>query len=68
MSWNLTMLGLALDVLGFSLIFLFGGFTFGQSGLLLENDQSGKTRPLRILGAILVIIGFVLQFFGAIGR
>lgn len=68
MSWNPTVVGLALDILGFGLVFLFGGFTFGQSGLLLENDQSEKTKPLRILGAILVITGFVFQIFGATGR
>ena len=62
------MIELALDILGFGLVFLFGGFTFGRSALLLENDQSEKTRPLRILGAILVITGFVFQIFGATGR
>lgn len=68
MSWNPTVVGLALDILGFVLVFSFGGFTFGQSGLLLENDQSGKTKPLRIFGAILVITGFVFQIYGAAGR
>ena len=67
MFWNPTVIGLALDILGFGLVFSFGGFTFGQSGLLLENDQSGKTKPLRILGAILVITGFAFQIGGAIG-
>ena len=66
MSWNPTVFGLALDVVGFILVFQFGGFDFGTNRLVWK-DQSKFVKPLRILGAILVISGFAFQIFGATG-
>jgi uncharacterized membrane protein len=60
-----TISGLIFDVVGFLLVFIFGGFEIGRSGLLLENDNSEKMKPLKILGSILVILGFVFQLVGA---
>ena len=64
--WNLTAIGLGLDIAGFSLLFIFGGFSVGQSGLLLQSDRSSETKPVRIIGAILVIAGFVFQLVGTL--
>jgi len=66
MAWNLTATGLIFDIIGFVLIFALGGFQFGTSGLLLENDKSHITKWPRIGGAILVVAGFALQLAGAI--
>lgn len=57
-------LGLILDVIGFILVFFFGGFHFGRSAFLFEDDRSKEVMPLKILGAILVIVGFVPQIYG----
>jgi len=65
MNWNPIVFGLALDIVGFLLIFFFGGFEVGRSGLTLENDKSHKTKPLKIIGAVMVIVGFGLQLWGA---
>ena len=64
--WNLVAIGLGLDIVGFTVLFIFGGFSVGQSGLLLESDRSNETKPVRIIGAILVIAGFVFQLVGAL--
>ena len=65
MSWNPTVVGLALDVVGFILVFAFGGFEFGRSVLLLEDSKSKNV--FKFLGAFLIIVGFGLQIVGAIG-
>ena len=65
MSWNPTVVGLALDVVGFILVFAFGGFEFGRSALLLEDSKSKNV--FKFLGAFLIIVGFGLQIVGAIG-
>lgn len=59
------MVGLIFDIVGFKLVFAFGGFDVGRSGLDLE-DSKPKT-PFKWLGAFLVITGFALQICGAIG-
>jgi hypothetical protein len=58
-------IGLAFDLLGFLLVFAFGGFTVGHSFILNEADESKKTKPFKIIGPILVILGFLLQMIGA---
>jgi len=68
MSDSFTAIGLALDIIGFCLVFFFGGFDLGRAALLLEQDKSHKMKPLKILGAILVIIGFSLQLAGVLYR
>lgn len=45
-------LGLIFDVIGFLLVFLFGGFDLGRSTLLLQGDHSKEVKPLKIMGAI----------------
>ena len=66
MQYNLIVIGLAFDLIGFLIIFLFGGFAFGRSVLLLENDKSDKFKCFKYLGAILVVLGFSLQLIGTI--
>lgn len=57
---------LGLDVIGFAIVFAFGGFTFGESHLLLEDSRDLSW--LRWLGAALVLLGFVLQMLRAWDR
>ncbi len=56
MQCNLMVIGLAFDLLGFLLVFAFGDFTVGRSFILNEADESKKTKPFKIIGAILVIL------------
>lgn len=65
--WNLTAIVLAMDAVGFVLVFVFGGFSIGSARFLLESDRSHETKPFKILGAIMVIAGFGLQLLGALG-
>ena len=66
MYWNPTAIGLFLDILGFLLVFAFGGFNVGIVNLVAEQSKSHIF--VKLLGALLVIVGFTLQIFGAIGR
>ena len=66
MNWNPTIVGLTLDMIGFLLVFVFGGFEVGRSALLLEEDNSHKMKPLKVIGGIMVIAGFRLQIYGAL--
>ncbi len=66
MSWNPTAIGLALDIVGFVLVFAFGGFEFGRAAILQESDKSKKMKPFKIIGAIMVIGGFGFQLYGAL--
>lgn len=66
MYWNPTVIGLILDIVGFIMVFAFGGFDVG-SHRALWKDQSKLVKPIQILGAILVITGFAFQIWGAGG-
>lgn len=67
MMWNFTAIGLAMDAVGFILVFVFGGFSIGSATMRLESDRSQETKPFKILGSIMVIAGFGLQMLGALG-
>ena len=66
MNFNLTVIGLSLDIIGFMIIFFIGGFELGSAGILQESDKSHKTKLFKIIGAILIILGFVLQLCGSL--
>lgn len=68
MDWNPTVIGLALDIGGFILVFAFGGFEVGRAGFLLESDTSAKMKPFKIIGAIMVVAGFGFQMIGALSQ
>ena len=68
MYWNPTVIGLALDIVGFFLVFVFGGFEVGRALFRLEQDKSKKMKPFKIIGAIMVIAGFCFQMYGAMCR
>lgn len=61
---NLSQSGLLLDIAGFIVIFIFGGFQFGISQYV-GDEHKWYVLPLRIIGFLLVIVGFVLQIIGA---
>lgn len=63
MQCNLIVIGLVFDILGFLMVFAFGGFNVGRSALL--SEESKKMTLFKIIGAILVILGFLLQLIGA---
>jgi len=58
-----TLLGTALFVLGFSLVFATEGLAFGSLGLLLQRHSAGLTQ---VLGAVTILLG--LLFAGAFDR
>ena len=58
-----TLLGTALFVLGFSLVFGTEGLAFGSLGLLLQRHSAGLTQ---VLGAVTIVLG--LLFAGAFDR
>lgn len=64
LDFNITQLGLSLDILGFVIIFFFGGFSFGLEIVTL-NKESWVVLTAKILGSVLVICGFMLQIIGA---
>ena len=64
MQCNIIVIGLAFDLLGFLMVFAFGGFAVGRSFISAEDDKSKITKPFKIIGAILVILGFLLQMIG----
>ncbi len=57
------MFGLAMDMVGFLLVFSYGGFDIGRISIVAESSKSHKT--LKLLGAGLIILGFGLQIVGA---
>lgn len=61
---NLNQLGLILDILGFLLIFFFGGFTLGLREYISSSPTSWAL-ILRLAGCLLVVMGFVFQIIGA---
>lgn len=61
---NHSQIGLILDVVGFIVIFIFGGFQFGVSQYV-GDEHKFYVLPLRVIGSLLVIVGFVLQIIGA---
>lgn len=64
MDLSLTQIGLLCDVVGFIIIFFFGGFQFGIDTVTL-GKSSWYVMPARIIGSVLIIGGFILQIFGA---
>jgi len=58
-----TLLGTALFVLGFSLVFATEGLAFGSLGLLLQRHSAGLTQ---VLGAVTIVLG--LMFAGVFDR
>jgi len=64
MDINWTVAGLVLDILGFLIVFQYGGFNFGE---VTWSDKGGTPYPhLKSLGAIFIVLGFVLQILGAL--
>ncbi len=63
---SLTQIGLLIDVIGFVVIFLFGGFSFGIDIVVLQ-DSEWWVLVCKIVGGSLVVLGFVLQIIGAAG-
>jgi cytochrome c-type biogenesis protein len=58
-----TLLGTALFVLGFSVVFATEGLAFGSLGLLLQRHSAGLTQ---VLGAVTIVLG--LLFAGVFDR
>jgi hypothetical protein len=56
--------GLVLDIVGFLMVFNYGGFEKGRAALLLEEDTAHKYVTHRIVGAVMVVAGFMLQGIG----
>ncbi len=63
---NFSAIGLVLDIIGFAILFIYGGFDIGKPPALLIGGNTPDKKGLKILGATLVIIGFCLQFYGSI--
>lgn len=61
---SISQVGLALDIVGFIVIFIYGGFQFGVSAYM-EDEYSWYVLPLRFLGSLMVLIGFLFQIIGA---
>ncbi len=61
---SMVMWGLLLDAVGFVLVFAFGGFSIGRAVILAEHDQSDQMAKWKMIGAIMVVSGFLLQFVG----
>jgi hypothetical protein len=61
---NITQIGLFLDILGFVVVFFFGGFSFGIDIVVLKKE-SWVVFAAKVLGSVLVICGFILQIIGA---
>jgi hypothetical protein len=66
MSWNPTVFGLAMDVVGFLIVFRYGGFSVGRVSIVAEDSKNMKF--LKLLGAALIIAGFGLQIVGAMSN
>jgi hypothetical protein len=62
-NMTISQLGLISDVMGFIIIFFTGGFTFGLIKYM-EDPEKRWVLPIRVLGFLLVIAGFILQFIG----
>jgi len=58
----MVMWGLLLDAVGFVLVFMFGGFNIGSPGKLLIEDNPYEMAKWKLLGMIMVVSGFALQF------
>ena len=54
------------DIIGFVLVFAFGGFNIGVVNIVAEQSKSYVF--LKFLGASLVTVGFALQICGAMDR
>lgn len=63
---NISQVGLLLDIFGFLVIFIFGGFQLGVSAYI-GDESNWYVLPLRIAGSIMVIIGFAFQIVGSGG-
>lgn len=60
---SIAQIGLLLDIAGFVLIFIFGGFQFGVSSYIAD-DYDWYVLPTRILASLMVVVGFAFQFIG----
>jgi len=56
--------GLLLDIVGFVVIFIFGGFQVGIS-TYMSDEYSWYALPARILGLLMIVVGFTFQFIGS---
>lgn len=65
MQWTLTAIGLVLDIIGFVLVFIFGGFDMSSKGLAYAAEH-WTSKPIKYFGAFLVITGFCLQLYGTL--
>ena len=64
LSMGLQSWGLLLDGIGFILVFTYGGFSYGRSVLLSEDSR--EYPAMKWVGAIMVVLGFFLQFIASI--
>ena len=61
---SLTQIGLIMDAIGFMMVFIWGGFSFGVEHIIV-SPAKWWVLPAKIIGGALVVTGFGLQFFGA---
>jgi len=66
MNWNPTVVGLAMDMVGFLIVFTFGGFDFGRVSIVAESSKTNNF--MKLAGGGLIILGFGLQIVGATGN
>ncbi|RSD31722.1 hypothetical protein [Vibrio pectenicida] len=64
MGLTLTQCGLLLDAIGFIIVFLFGGFTIGID-MVYAGGVKWYVWPLRVIGALMIVVGFWLQYLGS---
>lgn len=60
---TVSQIGLLLDIVGFVIVFFFGGFSFGID-FIVTGKPSPYVLPCKVIGFILIIVGFILQIFG----
>ncbi len=63
MIWTPTAIGLILDIIGFTIVLTVGGFDVGSNNITWSQEQL-LSKPLKYIGAFLIILGFSLQLYG----
>ncbi len=55
-----------MDLVGFLIVFTFGGFDFGRVSIVAESSKTNNF--MKLAGGGLIILGFGLQIVGATGN